>query len=475
MSLSAAQFKRVWAAVPADPARAATLAVIGLGLVVSLAANLPGHLSYDSVLQLAQGRSGVYNYWHPPVMAWLLGVFDGVARGTALFVLFDTVLLYGALAILVLANPRTGWPAAAVALIWAASPDGLIYPGIVWKDVLFAASATAGFSLLAVADKAWPRPPLRFGLIATAFLLLALAALTRQNGAVVLPVAAVALGLIAARTDATKPLRTGLAYGLAPLVGAGLVMAAANAALQAHSDGEPSQAIQFADLQAYDLAGALRIDPHLRLDRLKQANPRLELLLRNKGAPAYTPVRLDYVTGMPDLEQALFDTPMPVIGAQWRDLVLRHPLLYLRVRIADFGWVFLTPDIDTCVPYYVGIDGPEPWLSKLGLSNAVRPRDEMLKTYVEPLIHTPLASHAAYAVLGLWVLWVTLRRRRSADIAVAGMVAAGLLFVASFFLIAVACDYRYLYFLDLSAMAGALYLAAGGLGGASSRSDAGQA
>lgn len=469
MSLSAAQFKRAWAVVPADPARAATLAVLGLGLLVSLAANLPGHMSYDSVLQLAQGRSGVYNYWHPPVMAWLLGVFDAVVRGPALFVVFDTLLIYGALAILALASPRTGWPAAAVALVWAVSPNGLIYPGIVWKDVLFAAAATSGFSLLAIVGRAWARPRLRFGLIATAFLLFALAALTRQNGAVVLPVAAVVLGVIAARAAARAPMRTGLAYGLAPLIGAALIMVTANAALQAHSDGEPSQAIQLVDLETYDLAAALRLDPHLRLDRLKAANPRLELLMRSKAAPAYTPVRLDYVTGMPDLDQALFDTPMPVVNAQWRNLVLRHPLLYLRIRIVDFAWVFFTPRIDTCVPYYVGIDGPQPWLSKLGLSNAVRANDEMLKTYAEPLTHTPLVSHAAYALLGLGVLVATLRRRRNADVAVAGLVAASFLFAASFFLISVACDYRYLYFLDVSAMAGALYLAAGGLGGPSSR------
>ena len=123
--------------------RVAALAALALGLVVSLAMNLPGHMSYDSVLQLAQGRSGVYNNWHPPVMAWLLGLFDGLVRGTALFVVFDTLLIYGALAVLVCTAPRTSWIAAPLILIWAMIPDGLIYPGIVWKDVLFASAAPA--------------------------------------------------------------------------------------------------------------------------------------------------------------------------------------------------------------------------------------------------------------------------------------------------------------------------------------------
>ena len=40
------------------------------------------------------------------------------------------------------------------------------------------------------------------------------------------------------------------------------------------------------------------------------------------------------------------------------------------------------------------------------------------------------------------------------------MLAAALAFAMSFAVISIACDYRYLYDLDLAAMAGALYAAA---------------
>ena len=53
-----------------------------------------------------------------------------------------------------------------------------------------------------------------------------------------------------------------------------------------------------------------------------------------------------------------------------------------------------------------------------------------------------------------------LRRRRAADIAAAAMVAGGLAFAACFALISLACDYRYLYDLDLSVIAGTLYAVA---------------
>ena len=77
--------------------RSAVALVLALGCAVSLGMNLPGHLSYDSILQLWQGRSGVYNTWHPPVMAWLLGLGDALVPGASLFVVLDTLLLYGAL------------------------------------------------------------------------------------------------------------------------------------------------------------------------------------------------------------------------------------------------------------------------------------------------------------------------------------------------------------------------------------------
>ena len=441
-------------------ARLAALGAIVLGAAVSLAVNLPGHMSYDSVLQLAQGRTGVYNFWHPPIMAWLLGLFDRLSPGTALFVLFDTLLLYGALAVMVLLPRRTSWPAAALIVVWAIIPDGLIYPGIVWKDVLFAASATAGFCGIALAALAWPRRRLRFGLIAASFVSLALAALTRQNGLVVLPIAAIALGWIAGRMGGHKPIHSALAYALAPLVGAGALMLGADTFLHAHSDGEPSQLYEMRDLQAYDLAAAIQIQPDFSLSRLDAVDPGLARLLRVKAAPVYTPVRLDAISAMPDLDKALFDTPNSAVSDQWRDLVLGHPLLYLRIRARDFFWVLATPDIEACLPFVEGVAGPEPWVTRLGLKNHESPKDLALKAWGEPFSHSPLSWHPLYAALDVLLLVLLLVRRRTCDIAVAALPASALVFAATFFIISVACDYRYLYFLDVAAIAAGVYLAA---------------
>ncbi len=64
------------------------------GFCLMLAANLSGHLSYDSFVQLLHRRTVVYNTWYPPVIAWLLGLGDALVPGIALFiVLAATVAL----------------------------------------------------------------------------------------------------------------------------------------------------------------------------------------------------------------------------------------------------------------------------------------------------------------------------------------------------------------------------------------------
>ena len=69
------------------------LGLLLLGFALILALNWPGQMSYDSVVQLADARSGEYDSWHPPVMAWLLGLGDHLMPGPGLFLLFVAGLL----------------------------------------------------------------------------------------------------------------------------------------------------------------------------------------------------------------------------------------------------------------------------------------------------------------------------------------------------------------------------------------------
>ncbi len=429
--------------------------MIAAAWAICLALNWPGHFTWDSVMQLAEGRRGLYSGQHPPVMSWLLGLADAARPGAAAFVVAQTSLVFGALMAFATLG-RGSWLAALLAAGFAAFPQLTLYPAIVWKDVLFAGAACGGFASLAWAGVAWGKPLRRWALLALAAALLALATLARQNGAVVLPFAGAAVWWFAAQNGARHPLVVGAGF-LAVLAAIVLTASAALGTLVTGSDGV---AEQWEHLQTYDIVGAAARDPTFRFGVLKARAPQLAALLREDGVPVYSSARIDTLAdpiftetdGRRALAQPLAD--------QWRALILGHPLLYMRQRAAAFGWVLLTPAPSECVMAETGVDGDPDALAAAGLTERQTARDKALGDYAEAFDGTPVLSHAFYGLAAIGLAIVLILRRRGADIAVAAMLGGALAFTASFAVISIACDYRYLYFLDLSAIAAALYLAA---------------
>lgn len=424
-----------------------------LGTAGMLALNLPGQLSYDSVSQLLQGRSGYYNSWHPPVMAWLLGLFDSLLPGTGLFLIFDTLLLLSGWLLLLRLGPPPGWAAPVVALAVLLTPQFLLHQGTIWKDMLFTDSAIAGFAALAMAAEAWDK---RWRWLVLSGLLLALAALARQNGMVLLPAAAVALGWIAGRRAGW---RAGLAYGGASLLLPLVLVAAATLALNRQGDGGEGARAEIQRAQLFDLVGALKIAPDLPLPLLDRAAPRLVQLMRSDGVRLYSPVLNDTLEASAALMDAAAAVPAPVLFAQWEDLLLHHAPIYLAERWTVFRWTVAPPDVVQCHPAFAGIDGDPADLKALGLAVRFRPRDAALAAYARAFIGTPVLSHLTFLILAAALLAALLWRRRSADIAIAALLAGGLVYTASYFVISIACDYRYLDFVDLGAMSAAFYWA----------------
>jgi hypothetical protein len=430
------------------------------GFVVVLALNWPGQMSYDSVMQLADGRSGQYDSWHPPVMAWLLGLFDHLLPGPGLFLAFMVVLLWGAWLIL-LRIGRPGFGAGLVLIAIFLTPQLLLYQGTIWKDVLFADAGVGAFATLAAAAACWKNARTRLVWLTLSVALSALAILTRQNGFLLVPIAALALGVIAARSASR---RTGWCYGLGFLAASVMLSSLGSFALSFHGDDGDGADAQLRLAQTYDLVGAARLDPTVRFAVLEQKAPALDSAIRKDGVPLYSPHLVDTLETSPALIAEIGRAPRRVIFAQWLNLVSAHPGLYLRDRAPVFRWVLAPPDLLLCHPDMVGVDGPKEVLHALGLAPRMTARDRFLYFYVARFTGTPVLSHLLFAALALVSMVLLLRRGQGSDIAVAGLAAAGLVFSVSFFVISIACDYRYLYFLDLAAMTCALKLASGGDG-----------
>ena len=214
------------------------------------------------IVQLHDGRVGFYHTWHPPVMAWLLGLGDTLVSGTGLFVVLDAALFFGALLSLLWIVPRVSWAAAIVAALIVLLPQTFLYQAIVWKDVLFADSAVAGFVCLAHAAARWVNIQARIIWIVAAFGLFVLATLTRQNGLIVLGVGTGALGVVALHNAGKKAafVHSGIAF-----MSAVAVTATVSFALSLRSDGGEGPKAQLRLLRLYDLIGAVAANRRCRL------------------------------------------------------------------------------------------------------------------------------------------------------------------------------------------------------------------
>lgn len=449
---------------PSRWTRLALAGVLSIGAGASLALNWPGQFSPDAVSQLSQGRSGLFNTWHPPVMAWILGIMDRLTPEAGGFILLQVTLCFGGLYALA-ALPRRPAPwVIPLAALMLASPLLLIYQGEVWKDVLFADSALAGFAFLAWAGRCWDDPLRRYGLIIMALGLLSLAGLVRQNGVIASVWGCVALAILAGHQPSrslSMRLARAAGHGLAAAVLALGLMAVVDAALLSHSDGEPAQAEQINLLQAWDLAGAIRIDPRFRLTRLGRSDPDAARWLGAVGAPAWTPQRVDPLA-MALGGASVLDDAQPGLADQWSLLVRQHPMLYARIRLAAFGELLCTPTAQRCRPLFIGVAGSAAERRAAGLALRHRAQDRWLRDYgLGPGVQ-PVYDHGAYGSLAAVLLvWAAIDYRRGRApremIVVACLLVSALGFTLSFLLIGLACDYRYLYFLDLAAMAALLH------------------
>jgi len=438
-------------------ARDAFRLVIAAGFLVMLGANLPGHMSYDSVAQLSEGHFHHRSTWGPVLYAWLLGFFDRIVPGPALYVVASGLLFFGSLASFVDLRSRTSWLAVAVAVAVMLTPQVMIYQAIVWKDVAFANTAVAGVACLAHAAKDWSAPRRRWLWLAGALVLLAAAAQIRQNGIIVPTLAAVALGWIASGGR----WRRGLVWGVAGFM-AVVAMAQTLTVLSTPPNtpkSETGTATGIHIVQNYDLIGAAALDPTYRLAIMAKAAPAPTAMVLQRAKLDYSGRRVDFVDRDAMIGNAINAIPPEATSAQWIDLVTKHTELYLRVRWEDFRWVFAPPVIDFCLPVYVGVDAPAALMQGMGLQHRYVQSDVELSNYSSWFLDTPAYSHVTYALISLLLAGLLLLRRQPTDIAMAALQLAGVGFTASFFLISIACDYRYLYFTDVAALAGLVYAA----------------
>jgi hypothetical protein len=436
--------------------RSAFRAVLAVGLLAMLGANLPGHLSYDSVAQLYEGHFHLRETWGPALYAWILGLFDAVIPGTSLYVTVSGLIFFASVASFSDLRSRTSWLAVLVAALVCLTPQVFVYQAIVWKDIAFANTAIAGLVCVAHAVRVWPNRTRRWLFLAAALPLLAVASQVRQNGIIVAFFGAIAFGWLVSEGR----WRRGLAWGIGGFLAVGVLgQVLTVVSIPPHSPPDPGVKTGLRIVQNYDLIGAVAMDKTYRLNYMSAADPADAAVIEQRGPLEYSGRRIDFIDRDQPLNDAMWNIPAAASQKQWFDLIFKHPGLYLRVRWEDFRWVLAPPVIDWCLPIYVGVDAPLEKMTPLKLDRRYTQADVELANYQTWFMDTPVDWHLFYVVISLALTGLFLWRRQPSDIVMAALQLSGVGFAASFFIISIACDYRYLYFTDLAAMVGLIYAA----------------
>ena len=286
---------------------------IAIFWALAVGVNAPGHLSYDTVVQLTEARTAALNSMHPPSMSLLMAVFDGILPGTSLFLIFMTFPFFAAMLITAYCGPdkKVSVYYLPVLVLFLISPLVLVYQGIIWKDVLFANLSVLAFALGVVSVRSRSKIEL-WMLIAAASVVSGTAALMRQQGIIVPVLLAVALSI-----NSGARIRLNLLRGLTSLGIAGLTILGADLAAKSWSIDDSSNAIVLGTgvLQRFDIVGMAAAGVPLpnTLSLLQRR------AIQEYASLGYTPARVDN-TKHRELPPELSDPNFPV-GVIWREML----------------------------------------------------------------------------------------------------------------------------------------------------------
>lgn len=431
----------------------ALAALLCIWLTLSLLLNLPGHLSTDSLIQIAEGRARIYESYNPPFISLVFGQLTAVAGGPWLLVLLSCLMMAFSLWRLLasITAPRRTVLVGVACLM--ASPVFLVYPSTVWKDVWFAHLTLLAFALI-------PRPTEsgRLWKQGMALLLLAAAMSSRQTGVLAaLPcVAAMTLADGGGGGQSTWLRRLpGAALRLLALVGLvallSLLVRATAVQMPGASFGTGVRLVAI-----FDISGMLQRTPEARLLRMQSLGVDTSSL-ETAARRTFNAERVDTL----DFGQnaGFWAVPLGAVMGQWADLVSAHPHAYLAHRAETFAWLLGLRQQARCLPVHVGFEREHPWLTHAGIDEAPSRHAHALYRYAQVFVGSPYFAPLAWALLSV-TIWAAMLRRRQGRHPVALLQCAGLVYLASYAPIGMSCDFRYTYFSVLAAAVGLMYLMA---------------
>ncbi|MDB5691206.1 MAG: hypothetical protein JWO81_269 [Alphaproteobacteria bacterium] len=416
-------------------------------LLASLALFWPGVALFDSVYQYRQALSGIYDDWHPPIMARLWSLLLGPWPATAPMLILQLGLYWLGLGLLAAACARRGRAGAGWAIL-AAGAAALLscWMGAILKDGQMTGALAAAVGLIGWFRLEEKRLPAWAA--ALALLLLAYAVLVRANAVfAVVPLGLALFGWIGLRSTAVRA-----ASALAASAAIILVSPVVNHQLLAAEQSGVENS-----LLVYDVAGTA-----IRAGAGDVAGVPRQLWARADAKGCYSPHQWDQL-GEPEcrVDPRLVAMPgHPPVYRLWLATILRHPIAYSLHRLAHFNAtmrLFVPRNLPT------GVSPVDSEANDLGLGRAPGDGERAFWTAGTIWAELPPAWPAFWLALGAVALWPAARAPAGPD----RNLALALLLSAccggfSYALVSVASDLRYHLWTMLAAPVGIVLLAASG-------------
>lgn len=416
--------------------------VILLACGIFTALRFPGEMNPDSQSQFEQAVSGVYNDWHPPVMARLWSFFMLFSGGVWTMFVFQMLCWALAFAFLALTLERRGYRVAAWAtVVVALFPPFLMHVVNIHKDVGLVATLMLAVALVAQYRLQDKKVPFLVGVIVAALLLYA--GLVRSNSwFAVMPILVwmVWPGLL------RRPISLALACGIVAVA----LVPVSGLVNQSILDARPAGALR--TLQIFDLAGIVRFsrDTIVAQDKITLAqidecySPMIADIFYHGERCGFL---WDAIAGSADTPAGLANdqpnkAPSPSVSLTplWIAAIRKHPLAYAEHRLGHFNAAmqFLIPGHEASVPaIHAVVDGvPGERLEPLHGARKI----------LDLVRFGPWATPAVWLALGLALLLLlhdAARRLDAVDTLSLALTLSGASYIAAFLLIGVANDPRY--------------------------------
>jgi hypothetical protein len=287
----------------------------------------PGYLDSDTDWQLEQARSGFFDDWHPPAMAWVWRQMLPLIDGPGGPFLLNSAMFWVGFALLMHSSVRRPRLATALTLLIGWAPWNSAVLALVWKDAAFGAAMTLGFGLLSRGGRATA---------AAALLPFTYAALVRHNGvAAFFPAATLvawrALGELTLGGSPRRHAVRSLALGLVITLGVAVLSGGLSRELLAGKRTFAGQVLLVFDLGGISVASGVNLFPPAYavdlqdLRAIHQPHSVFPLLWGPSGGSQRRP---GFIDGNPSRVFPL--------KAHWLAAILQFPRAYLVHRFEFF-------------------------------------------------------------------------------------------------------------------------------------------